>query len=145
MEWWQQLLIAAVGTGVITHLIDRFLYRGKPKLDIAAQVQEITNLVLQNARSEMQNAWDAAKRAEIQADDARKRADIADKNVAELNIKVAELTASIEAYSRNEARLQLQLSHYEDLLLKKEKEVERLTIALGRALLADENAMTDET
>lgn len=115
-----ELAIAIVSSGVVIHIIDRIIYRKKPGLDIATQAQALADMALKNAREEMQQAWNAAERAQSHADNAGKRIEHAEQLISELKIQIIELTTRMQMHEETEERMRRQLTRYESIVTAKD-------------------------
>jgi hypothetical protein len=61
-----ELVTAVGGGGLAVAVIDRWLYRGRPRLDVAELAQRIAAETLQHASAEINRAWKAADRYQQQ-------------------------------------------------------------------------------
>ncbi|MEV0843599.1 hypothetical protein AB0I55_29150 [Actinocatenispora sera] len=119
---------AAVGAGgLFMGLIDRWRYRGRPRLDVADLAQRVAAETLTHARAEIDRAWQIVERYEAEVDtlraevrDLRKRVDQSGSERDALARQLAEREAAL-----TDARAQLSARTAEAAALR--DEVGRLT------------------
>lgn len=84
-----------LGGGAL-HLLDRWLYRRKPQLDIVALAQQIAERALSQAHAELTDAYQDAARARRQAARARRQAAEAYAEASGLQVQLVAARVEIE-------------------------------------------------
>lgn len=97
------LVGAALGGGVVVGLLDRLLYRKRPRLDVAALAQEVAATAIANARAELAVAY--ADAARYRGEAAGLRAEL-----AAARVEIARLTALLQAVREHTPNLSLNLT-----------------------------------
>jgi hypothetical protein len=114
-----ELATAMGGGGLVMGLIDRWRYRGRPRLDVAELAQRIAAETLQHASAEIDRAWAAADRYRQQLDAVRAeyeqqiaglRAEY-EQQVEKLRAEIRELRSRVDILGEEKAALVTQLQN----------------------------------
>jgi hypothetical protein len=97
------LVGAVAGGGVVVHLLDRWLYRRRPALDVAKLAQEVAAVAIAQARGALAAAYADASRYRTEA--AGLRAEL-----AAARVEIAELKALLKAVRDHTPNVSLNLS-----------------------------------
>ena len=97
-----ELVTAVGGGGAAVALVDRWRYRGRPRLDVAELAQKIAAETLQHASTEINRAWQAADRYQQQMIALRSEHE---QQLEELRGEIRELRRRLDALGEEKVRL----------------------------------------